>query len=66
MGKDFLSYALLIAAAVVAYTAISDYLDRTMDENFTTPSVTQLNKRSEKEIEWIWVDYKVGVEEDEK
>jgi hypothetical protein len=41
----------LIAAAVVAYTAVSDYLDRTMDNNFTTPSVTQLNKTAEKEIE---------------
>jgi hypothetical protein len=64
MGKDFLSYALLVAAAVVAYTAIADYLDRTMDNNFTTSTVIQVNKTAEKEIGWEWVDYSIGVVEE--
>ena len=66
MGKDFLSYALLIAAAVVAYVSINDYLDRTMENNFTTPTVKQMNKTAEKEIDWIWVEYSVGVVDEEK
>ena len=67
MVKDFLSYFLLIAAAVVAYTAVSDYLDRTLNANFTTSTVTQVNKTAEKEIKWEWVEYSVGLtEEDEK
>lgn len=64
MGKDFLSYALLIAAAVVAYTAISNYLDRTLDDNFTTSTVMQVNKTAEKEIEWERLEYSVGVVEE--
>lgn len=66
MGKDFLSYALLVAAAVVAYTAISDYLDRTMEDNFTTSTVTQVNKTAEKEIEWVGLEYSVGVTDDDE
>ncbi len=45
MGKDFLSYVLLFCAARVAYTYIADYLDNTMEDNFTTPTVSEVNQK---------------------
>lgn len=64
MAKNLFSYFLLICAAWVAYVYISDYLDGVMVDNFTTPSVTEMNRNAQK----IWVsadEYKIGVQETE-
>lgn len=65
MGKDFLSYFLLVAAAIVAYVAVNDYLDHTMENNFTTSTVRTINKTAEDEIQWIGVEYAVDVADEE-
>jgi len=62
MGKDFLSYVLLFVAARVAYTYISDYLDSTMQDNFTTPTVVELNKKAD-EIGLPDEEFKIGVQD---
>lgn len=65
MRKDFFSYALLFAAARVAYTYISDYLDNTLQDNFTTPVVSEVNKKAD-EIGISDEEYKIGVYEGEE
>lgn len=62
MGKDFLSYVLLFCAAWVAYVYVSDYLDNTMQNNFTTPAVNEVNKKVG-EIGVSSSEYKIGVQE---
>lgn len=65
MGKDFLSYVLLFAAARVAYVYVADYLDSTMQENFTTPTIIEVNKKAD-EIGLPDEEFKIGVQEGEE
>lgn len=51
MGKNWLSYFLLICAAVVAYLYITNYIDTIMEENFTTSAVKEVNQKTKD----IWI-----------
>lgn len=60
MGKNTLSYLLLIAAAIVAYIRISDYLDTKVEDNFTTSAIIETNSKAQ-EIDDEGLEYKVWI-----
>lgn len=49
MGKNFLSWVLFICAIAVAYSYVSDYLDQKVTNNFSTPTVVEINKQARSE-----------------
>ncbi len=59
MGKSFLSWFLLACAAVVAYTAVSDYLNSIVTDNFSTPTVVEVNKKAKE----VGADYQLGIDD---